>query len=366
MSVKTFSILIADDDDGDRKQVKRALKQARLSCEITEAVNMNEVITVCENQSFDCAILDYQMPGQNGLVGVELLHKKIPYMAIIMATGQGDEMVAAEAIKRGASDYIPKRAITAESIKHLVENALEKANLNRQVNEQREALENFAEILAHDLVAPIRNIRGFSDLITKAVEKGEHEKVSEYCQRVNKSGKRMQALIETLNEYNKVTRNDITFETVSLESALHHALENLSLVIKERNAHITHDTLPEVTGNLPQLIQLLQNLIGNGIKYCDQETPTVHISAEMRDGTCCVSIKDNGIGIPEKFYTVVFNPFKRLHSPNEEKYPGTGLGLATCKKIVERHGGNIWCESEKTKGTAFYFTISRKDLPHDK
>lgn len=133
-------------------------------------------------------------------------------------------------------------------------------------------------------------------------------------------------------------------------------LSNLEHMIEERGARVTHSEMPAIVGNAPQLTQLLQNLIGNGIKYCESAPPTVHVAAAPdRDSAWLFAVTDNGIGIPEESYRQVFEPFKRLHPTG--KYEGTGLGLATCKKIVERHGGAIWCESTKGKGTTFFFTL---------
>jgi DNA-binding NtrC family response regulator len=141
-----LNILIADDDEGDRKQLRRALEQAGLSCECVETRSMNEAQEACDKCVFDCAIVDYRMPGYDGLHGIAALHQRLPHMPIIMATGQGDERVAAEAMKRGASDYIPKSQINKASIRRVIENALDKATLRRKVAEQREdALRRFAE-----------------------------------------------------------------------------------------------------------------------------------------------------------------------------------------------------------------------------
>ena len=159
----TLKILIADDDEGDRKQVRRALKQAGLSCECVEVVeHRGRRSRPATSAHFDCAFVDYRMPGHDGLHGITALHERLPDMSIIMATGQGDEMVATEAMKRGASDYIPKAQIDAKSIRRIVENALEKATLRREMAQQREELENFAAVLVHDLSAPIASLQMFA------------------------------------------------------------------------------------------------------------------------------------------------------------------------------------------------------------
>jgi light-regulated signal transduction histidine kinase (bacteriophytochrome) len=132
-------------------------------------------------------------------------------------------------------------------------------------------------------------------------------------------------------------------------------LSNLELFIKQNKATVTHDTLPEVMADSTQLAQVFQNLIINGIKFHGEEAPRIHISAEKKSSEWIFSVKDNGIGIDPQNSEKIFEVFKRLHK--KEEYPGTGIGLAICKKIVERHGGRIWVESELGKGSTFYFTL---------
>jgi signal transduction histidine kinase len=356
MPNRALNLLIADDDEGDRKLIKRAFKEAVPPYECTETTSIDAALNACEKSTFDCAIVDYRLPGRDGLAGITALHERLPYMAIIMFTGQGDEMVATEAMKRGASDYIPKAQIDAQSIRRICENAIEKLTLRRQVAEQREELENFASVLVHDLKAPLSSILGFTGFIEQSIHQEKPEKTTEYCQRVARAARRMSVLIDTLRGYTRAGAM-VVLKPVEMGQVLEDTLANLEFLVQERGARITHDELPTVTGNAPQLVQLLQNLIGNGIKYCEAETPTVHVAASSPDAAVWrFSVKDNGIGIPKESYAQVFQPFKRLHGHG--KYEGTGLGLATCVKIVERHGGTIWCESEEGLGTTFFFTLT--------
>ncbi len=136
---------------------------------------------------------------------------------------------------------------------------------------------------------------------------------------------------------------------------MNQVLSNLELYIKENKATVSHDPLPEVMADSTQLAQVFQNLIINGIKFHGEEAPKIHISAEKKANEWVFSVKDNGIGIDPQYSEKIFEVFKRLH--NKEEYPGTGIGLAICKKIVERHGGHIWVESELGKGSTFYFTL---------
>jgi light-regulated signal transduction histidine kinase (bacteriophytochrome) len=165
----------------------------------------------------------------------------------------------------------------------------------------------------------------------------------------------MQVLINDLLEFSRVTTRAEEPEPTDSELVLNQVLSNLELYIKENKATVSYDSLPEIMADSTQLAQVFQNLVANGIKFHSEEAPKIHISAERKASEWVFSVKDNGIGIDPQYSERIFEVFKRLH--NKEEYPGTGIGLAICKKIVERHGGRIWVESELGKGSTFYFTL---------
>ena len=177
----TLNILIVDDDEGDRKQIIRSLKGWETPCTCTEASGIDDALRACAICDFDCAVVDYQMPGQDGLRGIDLLHKRLPEMSIIMATGHGDERIAIEAMKMGASDYIPKKQMDDDFIRHIIEGALEKDFLRHKVTQQRVELENFARLLAHDLKQPIQAIYGIADFMEMSIREKRWERISEHC-----------------------------------------------------------------------------------------------------------------------------------------------------------------------------------------
>ena len=169
---------------------------------------------------------------------------------------------------------------------------------------------------------------------------------------------RMQRLINDLLTYSRVGTKGKEFEPTDCEGVLQQSLKNLQVAIEGTGARVTHDPLPTIMGDNVQLSQLFQNLIGNAIKFQGTEPPHVHMSAR-RNGRCWIfSVRDNGIGIAPEYVERIFVIFQRLH--NREKNPGTGIGLAVCKKIVDRHGGRIWVESESGKGATFYFALPAK------
>ena len=168
---------------------------------------------------------------------------------------------------------------------------------------------------------------------------------------------RMKQLIEDLLAYSRVGTKGQDFRPVAVEGALRKALFNLRAAIEESSAAVTYDALPTVHADESQLAQLLQNLIGNALKFRSSDAPRVHVGVEERDGGWVFSVRDNGIGIDPQYFERIFVIFQRLHSKAE--YSGTGIGLAICKKIVDRHGGRIWVESRPGEGSSFHFTLPR-------
>ncbi|MGP8188632.1 MAG: ATP-binding protein [Methanobacterium sp.] len=216
-------------------------------------------------------------------------------------------------------------------------------------------LEQFAYVASHDLQEPLRMVSSFTQLLEKQYKDKLDEHALDYINYAVDGAKRMQLLINDLLSYSRVNSKGGKFEEVDLEKVLDETLSNLELTIEENQAFITRESLPKINANYRQMIQLFQNLIGNALKYRSKETPQIQISTQKEDKQWIFSVEDNGIGIDPKYADRIFMIFKRLHT--NEEYEGTGIGLAITKRIIERHGGNIWVESETGKGSTFYFTI---------
>lgn len=215
-------------------------------------------------------------------------------------------------------------------------------------------LQQFAYAASHDLQEPLRGVEGFVKLLARRYKGNLDEKADEFIEYIVEGVKRMQALIKDLLEYSQVSTKGKKLKPMDSSLAVAQALVNLKTAIEESGAVVTHDALPIVMADSSQLSRLFQNLIGNSIKFCREEPPKIHISAKQKENEWVFSIKDNGIGINPQNSERIFAIFQRLHG---YEYPGTGIGLALCRKIVERHGGRIWVESELGKGATFYFTI---------
>ncbi|MBW4681465.1 MAG: PAS domain S-box protein [Microcoleus vaginatus WJT46-NPBG5] len=216
-------------------------------------------------------------------------------------------------------------------------------------------LEQFAYVASHDLQEPLRAVTGYTQLLARRYSGQLDSKAEEYIAFAVDGATRMQKLIQDLLLFSRVGRRAKAFRPVELASVLNTAVANLQVAIAENSATITHSELPTVQGDPTQLVQLLQNIISNAIKYRRLDPPRIHLSAERQDGQWQLAICDNGIGIELKYAERIFLVFQRLHT--REEYPGTGIGLAICQKIVERHGGRIWVDSRLAEGSTFYFTI---------
>jgi signal transduction histidine kinase len=232
------------------------------------------------------------------------------------------------------------------------------AELKRSTEEltrSNQELEQFAYVSSHDLQEPLRTITSYADLLMLRQRSRLDPDAMRYLDYMQEGALHAQELIQGLLGYASITKRDYRFEEADLETLLKSALSSLKLAIEESGAVVTHDPLPRLKVNGMQIAQLFQNLISNGIKYCRVKKPQVHIKARQENEKWIFSVRDNGIGIDPQFKERVFMIFKRLHSKNE--FPGTGIGLAICKKIVEQHGGEMWVESEMGTGSVFYFTL---------
>lgn len=221
-------------------------------------------------------------------------------------------------------------------------------------------LEQFAGIAAHDLKSPLATISGYLDLLEEELSRiPQADAEVEYITVMKNASARMLSLIDRLLDYSRLTKTPRPFQSVNLNEVIKNSLQNLSSAIKETNTKIVYDDLPTVLGDSDMLTQVFQNLFANSIKFSGPESPNIHVSVDSNKfpGVWLFAVKDNGIGFDPKDKENIFTLYKSLHTEN--KYQGAGIGLATCRKVIEFHGGRIWAESDFRKGSQFFFTLPK-------
>lgn len=256
---------------------------------------------------------------------------------------------------RSDADMITHNVLEFSDITEFLHAQLELIRRTKELSRSNHELEQFAYVASHDLQEPLRMVASYTQLIAQRYRGKLDADADEFIHYAVDGATRMQAIINDLLTLSRVSTRNTVFSRVDTKLALDKALANLRLIIEETGATIICDSLPVLEADGSQLTQLFQNLIGNAIKFRGSDSPRVEIGAEQQDGEWAFHVHDNGIGIAPEYFDRIFLMFQRLHT--KEEYPGTGIGLTICKKIVERHSGRIWIESEPGKGTTFHFTI---------
>jgi signal transduction histidine kinase len=325
----------------------------------------------------DLILLNIQMPGLDGYSVCEQLkaNENTRNIPIIFVSGRDQVLDKVRAFSKGGVDYILKpyqaEEVVARIMTHLSLRRLQQG-LELEIAERKRAAATLAErsqelarsnaeldqllyVASHDLQEPLRMIAGYLQLLERRYKDKLDSDANEFIDFAVDGAKRMRDLINDLLTYSRVGTRGKPLTATDCGAVLEEALHHLGMVIEDSGAKVESDPLPEVKADATQLMQVFQNLIGNAIKFRRDEAPLIHIEVEREDGFWRFSVRDNGLGIPAHQFERVFVVFQRLHGPGE--YPGTGIGLPLCKKIVERHGGRIWVESQVDVGSTFMFTL---------
>jgi two-component system, sensor histidine kinase and response regulator len=363
------TILNVEDNEATRYAKSRMLRQAGYL--VIEAETGNAALQIVTDARPDLVLLDVKLPDLSGFEVCRRIKSNPATAEIIvlqMSAAFVDKEDRVRGLEGGADGYLTEPIHSEELIATIkailrlrqTEEKLRKANeeLARQATELRrsnEDLRQFAYAASHDLQEPLRMVTNYVQLLAKRYQGGLDPEADEFIRYAVEGATRMQQLITDLLDYSRVQTREQPFTPINCEEILEQVLRALQVPIEETQAVVTHDALPAVLADATQFGQLFQNLLSNALKFHGGQPPRVHLSAKPDGKQWVFTVQDHGIGIPPQFVERIFVIFQRLHTHQE--FPGTGIGLAVCKRIVERHGGKIWVESELGAGSTFYFTL---------
>jgi signal transduction histidine kinase len=373
-------VLHVEDNGLDAELVAKALRKGGFS--ISVVVVQEEIAFVEQIRAHrpDVVLADYNLPQWEGMAAVEVLRREGVDIPVILVSGALGDITAVECIKRGATDYVLKdglarlpeairRALQEKRVLRLRREAEEElARKAEELIRSNADLEQFAYIASHDLQEPLRMVAAYTQLISERYRGKLDENADKFIGYACEGALRMQTLIQDLLAFSRVGRPGVTAVSVNCETAIADVMLTLGPAIRESGATVTHSTLPVVWADPSQMTQVFQNLIGNALKFRGTDPPVVSVQGEKAGQDWLFSVSDNGIGIPPESAENIFVVFQRLHTRAE--YSGNGIGLAVCKKIVERNGGKIWVEATPGGGSTFKFTLpcnpaAKKELPEE-
>lgn len=359
-----LNILIVEDSEDDTLLLLRELRRGGYEPLYERVETAAAMRAALARQAWDVVVADYNLPHFNALAALNVLQASGLDPPFIIISGTVGEDIAVAAMKAGAHDYLRKGRLAR--LIPAIERELREVQVRRE-RQQAEAhlkqtladlarsnadLEQFASAVSHDLQEPLRGVSGTVQLLQRRYQGQLDARADEIIEHAVERVSRMQALIRDLLARSRVSRQGQPFGPVDCTLTLEKASANLTAAMEESGAVISHDPLPSV---MAAPTQLFQNLMGNALKFRGDRPPTVHLSATRQAGGWQFAVRDNGIGIDPADAERIFGVFQRLHTHRD--YPGTGIGLALCKKIVERHGGRLWVESKPGQGSLFYFTL---------
>ena len=359
--------LLVEDNPDDVELITRSLRRSGYDVTSDVVQTAEDFARQIHTNAYDIILTDYNLPKWNGMAVLDVLSQDSLDVPVILVSGSLGEVTAVECIKRGASDYVLKdnlSRLTASVRRALQERQM---RMDRKVDQERLArtveelarsnrdLEQFAYIASHDLQEPLRMVAAYTQLLAERYRGSLDETADKYIDYASNGALRMQTLIRDLLAFSRVGRTGSALKVVDCNAIVGQALKNLQSAIRESEAVVSYERLPAVLCNSFQFLQLFQNLIGNAIKFRGSEKPAIDLSAARTGSEWLFTVSDNGIGIEPESAEVIFSVFKRLHTSSE--YPGNGIGLAISKKVVEQHGGKIWVESTRGRGSNFKFTL---------
>ena len=370
--------LLVEDSEDDALLLVRHLERGGYELEVERVETAETFERAIDQGGWDVVLADYVLPGYSGLDALKAVRERELDVPFILVSGHIGEETAVKAMKAGADDYVMKsnlarlapvverelrdsrlqqlhNAEAQQAEDALAERTLELERSNRELSE-------FANIASHDLSAPLRVIAGYLELFEHRHGDSVDEEGKLLLESAFRGTARMQRLIDDLLLYARASQDPLQLEDVDTEALVRDVVEDLSTEIAEKGADVEIGAMPNIHSVYAPLSQVLHNLVANSLKFTNGTPPHIEISARKRDADWLFAVRDNGIGIEPRHVEASFRLFKRVHGA---KYPGTGMGLALSKRVVERLGGQIWHEPAPAGGSIYQFTIPHKEMTND-
>lgn len=363
-------ILIVDDKPENLVALRTVLKD--LDIELVEAESGNEALKATLKHDFALALLDIQMPEMDGYELAEILREEektagLPF--IFISAVYTDNLNVFKGYEKGAFSFITKPfqpEILINKVKFFMDKHQQEVTLiklnndlkhkNEELKGMNNELESFSYSISHDLRAPLRSINGFSEVLKQDYESALDDKGKHLLKRILENGMRMNGLIDSLLDLSRLGRKELVKREIDMNVLVKEVIRELENDKRTKNVKWDIHDLPVACGDLELLRQVYMNLISNAVKYSSTKPQSqVEIGSSKEDGNTVYYVKDNGVGFNMKYEDKLFGVFQRLHAAHE--FEGTGIGLAIVKRIILKHGGNVWAKAELDKGACFYFTV---------
>ncbi len=350
-------ILLVEDDDDHVEIISDVIREAGLKDELVRATSLKAAEEIARRIRPWVVLLDLGLPDSSGLATAKAFLNRLPELAVVVLTASTDHALGLAAVRCGAQDFLSKGRLSPEILRRALTYAFERRHLQLALEGKQRAVEAFASIASHDLRGPLGRIRTLGQFLKEDLDIPPGSEASEHLRLMDQNVHRMQRLIDDLLRFARVGKEGLKHEVFPLADAVDGAAALLAESVEASGAEIAKQELPNVHGDRGLVENLLQNLIGNAIKFVRNDVPRVSVQAEENEREHVIRIADNGIGIDPGCLSKIFEPLQRAVTPTE--FEGSGLGLATCKSIVEAHGGRIACESSVGHGSTFLFTLPK-------
>ena len=372
---ETYRVLLVEDNAGDARLIQESLAEAHIGpFEVEIADRLNSALRRLGEGGIDAMLLDLGLPDSKGQQTFDKAKATAPAVPIIILTGLGDETLALKMVQDGAQDYVAKLNLDGGTLARAIRYGIVRERADQQMRRFNEELEQrvkirtaeleaankemeaFSYSVSHDLRAPLRHIDGFAEILKESYAAQLGPEGDGYLDRIRTAAQHMEHLIDDLLKLSRIGRHALILQPVALKLVVDRVIADLSSEINGRKVEWRVSEMPSMMCDLGLVRQVFANLIGNAVKYTGKRAEAlIEVGQTSAQGVQILFVRDNGAGFDMKHAGKLFSPFQRLHQ--EREFEGTGIGLATVQRIVQRHGGHIWAEAEPGRGATFYFTL---------